>query len=136
MLCIYRTGPLTNFFSDLDALVGELFIKFEHFLICGDVNIHLEKVSAHRTEFYRILSSYGLNQLVNQPTHKANHLLDVVISSHKVVTSDSVLVSHEALDKLPSCDHFPLIFSLEQQPSLHNTKKVIQFRNFHKIDLE
>jgi hypothetical protein len=45
----------------------------------------LDKLSSQSSAFINTISSYGLHQLVSVPTHKAGHLLDVVISSHKIV---------------------------------------------------
>ena len=94
--CLYRPpGPLNNFLHDFEEFIGNAFVKYKHFLLCGDVNMHLEKVSAHVTEWNNILSSYGLHQLVTPPTHKKGHLLDPVISSHRIVNGQSVKVHND-----------------------------------------
>jgi exonuclease III len=63
--CIYRPpGPLGHFLSDFEDFISHAFAKYKHFLLCGDVNMHLEKISAHIREWSSILSSFGLHQLV------------------------------------------------------------------------
>ena len=133
--CVYRTGALGSFLEDFENFLGEIFINFKHFLICGDINLHLEKLSAHSTEFINIISSYGLYQWVNGATHKAGHTLDVVISSHNILTSNKVEIAYDSVEKFPSCDHFPLLFDLEPKGSRMDSKKLIKFRSLHKVQI-
>ena len=79
-----------SFLEDFDEFLEGLFPKFDKFLICGDANIQLDMKSAVSTEFVRILASYGLNQLINEPTHKAGHTLDIVTTSHNIIENGSL----------------------------------------------
>ena len=133
--CIYRTGAVSTFFSDFDDFIGDIFVRYNKFLICGDVNLHLDLVSAHTTEFLRIISSYGLHQHVMGATHKAGHTLDVVISSNKVVDKDEVNIQPQT-SNFPSCDHFPLNFSTNCEILPAEDKKKITLRNTKRIDLQ
>ena len=112
--CVYRPGTLTDvFFKEFDDFVGSIFVKYRKFLICGDFNIHLDnKRSRNTVKFAELLSSYGLHQLVKVPTHKQGHLLDVVISSHKIVCQDSITLDTIDAAMFPNCDHFPVKFNL------------------------
>lgn len=135
--CVYRPGSLTNaFFSEFDEFVGSIFLKFTKIIICGDLNIHLDNPKLNNCQkFLELLSSYGLTQLVSQPTHKQGHLLDVVIGSHKMVNADSITISLLDASIFPTCDHFPVTFDLIQCSGImKNEKKVINFRNLHKIN--
>ena len=109
---------------------------YEHFMICGDVNMHLEKVSTHTHEWCTTLSSFGLQQLVTSATHKKGHILDPVISSHKVVDPATIDVAQYATKAFPSCDHYPILFKRKQSLDSSKGRKVIRFRNIKKIDQE
>ena len=131
---VYRTGATGSFMEDFENYMGEVFTKFRHFLICGDINLHLEKLSAHSTEFMNILGSFGLYQWVNGATHIAGHTLDVIISSHNIVTEGEVVIECSSVEHFPSCDHFPLLFKLEPKGSTTDCKKLIEFRSLHNVD--
>jgi len=123
-----------SFLEDFDEFLDCVFPKYDKFLICGDVNIQLDKKSAVSTEFVRILASYGLNQLINEPTHKAGHTLDMVTTSHKIIDNSTLQVLSDTLEIFKSCDHFPIIFTLQCKTLRSNDKKKIQFRSIEKID--
>ena len=135
-ICVYRTGPMSTFISDFDEFIGELFPRYDKFLVCGDVNIHLDKVSAHSTEFLRCLSSYGLLQHLQEQTHKAGHTLDIVVTSHKIIITDSLKILSDTLQTFKSCDHYPVIFELQSKAVSVDNKKLINFRNLNKMDHE
>ena len=135
--CVYRPGPLTDdFFSDFDEFVGSIFLKYSKIIICGDLNIHLDNPKLKNTsKFLELLSSYGLVQLVSQPTHKQGHLLDVVISSHKVIDPDKITIKLLDASVFPTCDHFPVTFIVPAcLKGCNNEKKTITFRNLRNVD--
>ena len=132
--CIYRTGNMGNFINDFDEYIGDLFVRFDKILICGDVNIQLDLNSAHTNAFINTISSYGLHQRISAPTHRAGHILDVVISSHKIVKDDCVIVDTDSSSNFPTCDHYPLLFDLCCGVVAGNDKKKISFRNLKAID--
>ena len=133
-MCIYRTGPMGSFISDFDDHLAAIFPKFDKFLICGDINIHFDKESCHATDFLYNLSSYGIDQLVEVPTHKAGHTLDVVCSSHNILNSSRLEVLTDTILHFKSCDHFPIVFTLHNRAMKSDTKKKIQFRKLKSID--
>ena len=138
-VCIYRPGVLTDvFFSEFDEFIGTIFLKYRKFLICGDFNIHVdEQKSRNALKFSELLSSYGLNQLVNEPTHKQGHVLDLIITSHKVVCPKSIKINTTDSLMFPNCDHFPVKFDLlNTSVDSINEKKIINFRNIKGIDRE
>ena len=52
-----------------------------HLLIPGDFNIHWDKPDYPEcTEFADIIDTFGLKQLVNEPTYTSLHMLDYVIA--------------------------------------------------------
>ena len=135
--CIYRTGPVNDlFFCEFDDFLGNLFIKYTKFIICGDINIHLDKKNeANSVKFLELISSYGLYQLVDEPTHKSGHTLDIVIGSNRVIRDCRVLTEESAL--FPSCDHFIVSYELNNCGKIHkNQKKPISFRNVDRINID
>ena len=134
--CVYRTGVLGNFNNDFDQFLGDVFLRYEKLIICGDINIHLDKLSSQSSAFINTISSYGLHQLVSVPTHKAGHLLDVVLSSYRIVLDNRVTVDTNSSKDFPTCDHYPLLFDLECGGSFLNEKKTIKFRDLKSIDTE
>ena len=137
--CIYRPGALTDvFFTEFDEFIGTIFLKYRKFLICGDFNIHVdEQKSKHAQKFSELLSSYGLHQLVNEPTHNQGHVLDLIITSHKVVCPKSIKINANDSQMFPNCDHFPVKFDLlNTSADSVNEKKIINFRNIKGINRE
>ena len=135
--CIYRTGNLTaQFFSDFDNFIGDIFVNFPNLIICGDVNIHLDQPNLpESSKLNSIVSSYGLNQIISEATHKNGHILDVLITSPRLLDPDSTSISK--LDSLafPTCDHFPLFFTFAC-PTIPTSQqqKTISFRNIKEVD--
>ena len=83
------------------------------------------------------MSSYGLNQLVNEPTHNQGHVLDLIITSHKVVSPKSIEINATDSQMFPNCDHFPVKFELlNTSAKSANEKKTITFRNIKDINGE
>ncbi|KAL5257488.1 hypothetical protein ACHWQZ_G012433 [Mnemiopsis leidyi] len=128
--CIYRPpGPLSSFLTEFEDFLSYVFEKFEHSVICGDVNMHLDKTSAIINDWNTTLSSLGLQQLVTTATHKKGHILDPVISSLKVVEPSSVAVDMSVSKTFPKCDHYPIVFKFQVPAVANKSKKIIQFRN-------
>ena len=79
---VYRpdsASAITNDFFVNFADVLERTSSFAGCVIVGDVNLHLDTVSAHTTRFVTLLNSFGLVDHVRQPT-RGVHQLDVFIS--------------------------------------------------------
>ena len=50
-------------------------------MIVGDVNIHLDDMKgAHTAHFFSLLDDFGLQEVVQQPTHYHGHQLDMLIT--------------------------------------------------------
>lgn len=137
--CVYRPGIINEaFYSDFDEFIGTIFLKFAKIMLCGDLNIHLDNSKSRNSiKLGELISSYGLSQIVTVPTHKAGHLLDVVICSHKMVEDSSVKINKLDASIFPSCDHLPIIFNLKNNSQKSaNELKTITFRNLRGIVTE
>ena len=93
------------------------------------MNFHLEdKSNLNAKKFNNLLHSYGLQQLVQEPTHRNNHTLDVVITR----LSENTVYDLDVVDHLIS-DHKTVSFSLHtQRPPL--PKKTIVYRSISRIN--
>ena len=82
--CLYR--PLgsctTQFLEDFLALSGFLSSIGSSFIICSDINAHLDVVCGDRSRFNDILQCYSLVQGVSGPTNILDHTLDVLMSPY------------------------------------------------------
>jgi len=97
LLIVYRPGskpPTTDFIKEFGDLL-ERSSSYNHCFIAGDVNVHLDDLTAlhvdvnvhlddltaqHVGQFLQLLEDFGLSERVSQPTHKMGHQLDVLIT--------------------------------------------------------
>ena len=79
--CVYRPpGSCTiQFLEDFLALSGFLSSIGSNFIICGDINVHLDVECGDRSRFNDILQCCSLSQCVSGPTHILGPTLDVLI---------------------------------------------------------
>jgi hypothetical protein len=62
-------------------------------VILGDINIHLDVITDPATvKFTTEVNSFGLKQMVELPTHRAVHTLDIVLVNVDQSTTVSILV--------------------------------------------
>lgn len=83
VLTIYRPGSLPPdavFFNEFATVLERLALMSGTIVITGDINIRVDRpTDPHAQQLKELLDSYGFEQLVTQPTHRAGGLLDVVI---------------------------------------------------------
>lgn len=96
------------FFEELSAYLESVIMSSEPLLIVGDFNIHVNIPSdSNAIQFLDLLSSMGLDQHVDKPTHISGHTLDLIITR----CSDSLLSNSPITDYLFS-DHFTVLCDL------------------------
>ena len=80
--CVYRPPDscTTQFLEDFLGLSDFLSSIGSNFIICGDINVHLDVEYGDRSRFNNILQCCSLSQCVSGPTHILGHTLDVLIS--------------------------------------------------------
>ncbi len=99
---VYRPGsqPITSlFFEELATVLEQLCLKRCPFVICGDLNVHVDDADdVHAARLTDLLGSFDCVQHVHEQTHRDGHTLDVVItrSDTKVhnVTAGTYLSDH------------------------------------------
>ena len=130
-MTIYRPPNLSipQFFEEFQSLVAFLHSRSTNFIITGDFNIHVDKISDPKTQsFNNILSILNLKQHVSFSTHSSGHTLDLLITpddcSYVTSISPSDFIS----------DHCALIATLKFQKEQHHTHQHIKYRQYKKID--
>ena len=78
---------------NMSSVPGELFIL-------GDFNLHLDTPSSQTDDFTDLLSTFGLNQHVNFPTHILGHWLDLFVSRSTTQTLSSIFSSDGLSDHM------------------------------------
>ena len=130
VLVIYRPGVLTSkFFHEFDLLLCEISTKFDKLLVTGDFNIHFENVlDRHTLDCSEIVSAYGLQPHVHQPTHNQGGTIDQVYTCGL----GNVSVEVESVDTLGS-DHYPIVTKLNLEVCKKSFKKVT-YRSIKDMD--
>ena len=83
------------FFEELSDYLTENINSYEELIIMGDTNIHYDSKTNNETiAFEELLYSFGLQQLVNCPTHISGHYIDHIIikNSSKLEISEPTTV--------------------------------------------
>ena len=110
VLCalIYRPPKFNkDFMMDFSDFVAGILLKYHHFLIVGDFNIHVCCDSKPFVkDFLRAIDSFNLVQFVTGPTHEKGHTLDLVLSH-------GLNVCIQDLCSTQISDHLPVLFSLK-----------------------
>ena len=124
VICIYRTGPLADFFNDFKYLLENASSHSSETFILGDFNMHLDIPSSNTKPFKNILESFYYLLHVNFPTHIHGHWLDLFIS--RCNQSSDIIDKKFSSDGLS--DHFMVIAELNFQINQHPKKEKISFR--------
>ena len=144
-IIVYRSPTSTQnglktsvFFQEWSSFIEHVAVECADSIIVGDVNFHLDSdtnTDAHR--FKDSLSTCGLKQHVNEPTHIKGQTLDLVITNEdsndtiqKLEVTDPVLCDTSGNI---SGDHYAI--SLSARLSKPRTNRVIvEFRKLRAID--
>ena len=135
LLCIYRKGEISFnvFFDELKTLMKKTFSKCDILVVMGDFNIWVEvKSNKNAKTLFHIMSSFGLSNIVEGPTHEDGHTLDLVF-----VNTFQLDVKCDVLNDLLDCssDHFPVIFEIPR-PDKKDNARTVTFRNTKNTILE
>ncbi len=102
----------------------------EPLLIVGDFNIHVDiPRDPNVIRFLDLLSSIGLHQHVDKPTHTSGHTLDLIITWN----SDTFLPTRPLTDYL-FLDHITVICDLTLGRRIPPTEKQVSYREIKTID--
>ena len=131
VVSIYRppASKCAEFLEDFLSLVGILSSLPSPFIISGDFNLHLNENNTYGDKFMSLLDSCFLKQHTSCPTHLHGRILDLLITSDDFA-GVSDLTSLGAVS-----DHFAIACNIDIDNPLTFSKKIIKFRQFHKIDM-
>lgn len=123
--------PMSVFFDEITNFLTTLVIQTGRLVVTGDFNIHVDNPnSTDASRFLDILDSLDLQQHVCDPTHRAGHTLDLVITPKY---SDLIVSKPKAHYLFSS--HMTVRFSLNfKKTSL--AKKSLQCRKLKSIDIK
>ena len=134
LCCIYRKQEqsCTLFCDEFENFMDEVYDKGDAVMLMGDFNVWVDvQEDKDAVMLLNLMSTYGLTQLVDQPTHRSGHTLD-----HVYVNSFQIKVNYEVIDyPLGVTDHFPIIVNIPivQQQQKEQT---IAYRNMKNMDTE
>ena len=95
LICIYRRQEIAfkHFLPELKCLLKEINHAAEKILITGDFNTWIDcNTDKDGEELLNFMSSYGMRQYIEEPTHRGGHTLDQVYSNaHLLPVTRTVL---------------------------------------------
>ena len=132
ILAIYRPPQTTNavFQAEFGSFIEETCIGNTPVILSGDLNIHYDDPTLPMTRSYLdILSSFGLLQHVQLPTHDKGHVLDHILTRE----CDNLNVRKVTIGDFIS-DHSMVICTLSvEKPK--SERKHFKFRKLRDIDI-
>ena len=135
LICVYRKQEVSckTFCAELEEYLDKTVDNNKELVVVGDFNV-LADIEDDR-DYLRLLSvmnSFGLSQLIHEPTHKSGHTLDHVYINQHSLTLDH-LVHDESFGI--STDHFPCTLKIPcsyQQEEKETTTR----RKLKNIDMD
>jgi len=136
IVIIYRPPPSTSnglsytlFLDEFSSLLELFSIAPGKLIIIGDFNIHIDvSDDGNAKMFMDLLQSFNLTQHVSSPTHKGNHILDLIITRTHESCVTNVFVHDPAIS-----DHSVIHCNLNVSKPL-NPNKYVLFRKLRNID--
>ena len=136
IVVIYRPPPsATNkftekmFVNEFQDYLEKLYSKSGKLVLVGDFNFHVENTETC-SQFLDIFHDFNLKQHINEPTHKDQGTLDLIITRD----SDDIIAEICVTNPLLS-DHFAVECSILAKINIP-TKSVISFRKLKSIDID
>ena len=135
LLCLYRKQEVSCsiFCDDLEELMDKIFDQCDSIIVTGDFNVWAEVHNNTDTiRLMNIMNSYGLTQIIDEPTHKKGHTLD-----HVYVNLYQQEVSFEVDNNLYgiSTDHQPIILEIPLIERQVEKQQTITYRRTKDIDI-
>ena len=97
-----NNSTMNKFHEELSDYLTDNINNYEELIIMGDTNIHYDSKINHETiAFEELLDSFGLQQLVNCPTHRSGHCID-----HIIIKNNSKLEISEPTTIWEISDHW------------------------------
>ena len=132
---IYRKQeiPFSIFCDEWTCFIEEVIEKGDTILVVGDLNLWVDvSTNKEAKDFVSLMNTYGLQQVVEEPTHKSGHTLDQIYTNpHQMALSYEVI--HDTCGV--SSDHFPILIQIPVAAS-NQANKMYWNRNIKGVDVE
>ena len=134
-LVIYRPPsgslPSSTFFEEFEEVLSCADLLPNRLVVMGDFNFHMDCPSKPEVRnFNALLTSLGYKQLVQGPTHRLGHTLDLII-----IKDSDTLIKTCFVDQILHSDHSMIKFDLDlKRPAPSSDIRVL--RKFKSIDHE
>ena len=85
LISLYRLQHIhvATFLEEFEELLEMHTTHNDDFIICGDINIHVETNEPPSMKFHDLMDCFDLKQHIVGPTHIKGHTIDVVITRNK-----------------------------------------------------
>ena len=105
-----RTWNFNLFLSEFESMIDDYLLHSSDIIFTGDFNVHVDDLTDSRANrFKSLLSSSGLFQYIDEPTHRQGHCLDLLIThENSQIVSDIYI--HPGL-----CWHYAVMCTLDLQ---------------------
>ena len=119
------------FLEEFQDFLERIVMQTGKIIILGDFNLHVNKVfNPEIIHFNSILSSFGLSQLIDQPTHIAGNTLDLVITNKTETQIKDINIDHVNFS-----DHSFVFFKVPFEFKISN-KKMVSIKIYKEINSE
>ena len=119
--------------KEFEPFIEKLTDTTEVLLVVGDFNIWVDQErNPDAKRLLKLMSAYGLSQLINEPTHKKGHTLD-----HLYINEQLMTVQHNVHTSTHgvTTDHYPCTIRIPSYAE-EERKEKIELRQLGKIDME
>ena len=102
-------------------------------LIVGDFNVWVDvEENAEANQLISLMSTYGLNQIVEEPTQEKGHTLDQVY-----VNECQLEVNHRVINDTMGLitDHLPIILDIPTASKKENTQ-MVYYRRLKEVEID
>ncbi|XP_046548123.1 uncharacterized protein LOC124258099 [Haliotis rubra] len=127
-----RDGPPNSgkiFLDEFNTLFESLTTITGKLIVCGDFNYHIDRDSdVDGKRLLNLLDTYGLVQVVKEPTHRRRHILDLVI-----VRGNELGIKNIKFDHSVKSDHLCVHFTASIQVQ-KRYRKVVSYRKWRNVD--
>ena len=135
IICVYRKQEIlfSTFQNEFTLYMDKVMKAGNMLCVVGDFNLWVDVDGDKEAEtMIQLMSSYGLEQNVNEPTHRGGHTLDqIYINPYQIVFHHSV--EYEPLGL--TTDHFPIIVQIPNL-STANKAQTVFYRKLKEIDMD
>ena len=112
---------------EFGSLLDQYFTDSSSLLITGDLNLHVDNnLDKSSQDFIALIESFNFKQHICSPTHRAGHILDLLMAR-----DDDQLVTSVSIHDAAFSDHFVVNCALSMEKPLF-----VIYRSFKDFDID